>query len=263
MKSQLKIVWRVPITYAQIRNIELSPMPAPIHNSATGDISRSSTTGFTLVELIVTLAIAAILMTVAIPGFSNFVKDNRLVAGTNRLVTSLAYARSEAVKRGTAVSMCSSANGSACGGTWKDGWIVFTDAGTAGTVDGSDTVLRVEDGPKADLAISVSGKAYVPFMSTGFSVAACGEPCGTTDSSYARPLFAEWLASVIPARDAYAGKPTTTGKPSSETNDTSSSTSSSAVTELTLCDSRSQATGRKISIWVTGRFATSTVTCGS
>lgn len=101
--------------------------------------------GFTLIELMITLAIAAILMTVAIPNFQMFVLNNRMSAQTNDFLTALSLARSEAVKRAARVTICKSANGTGCttAGSWAQGWIVFTDGSTKGTFDGTDTILQV------------------------------------------------------------------------------------------------------------------------
>jgi type IV fimbrial biogenesis protein FimT len=87
---------------------------------------KNRTYGFTLIELMVTLAILAIVLTVAIPNFSSFQASSRLSAQANDLVTVLNYARVEALKRGSRVSVCKSSSGTSCatGGNWEQGWIV-------------------------------------------------------------------------------------------------------------------------------------------
>lgn len=111
---------------------------------------RQGQTGFTLIELIVTMAIAAILLTVGVPSFSTVIKNNRLVSQTNSLVTDLNIARSEAVKRATSVVLCNSSNPNAAaptcsgsGNNWSSGWLVFVDANTNSTFDGTDTLIKV------------------------------------------------------------------------------------------------------------------------
>lgn len=101
--------------------------------------------GFTLVELVVTLAVAAIIMAAAVPSFRSMIQNNRVATQTNEFVTALNLSRSEAVKRGVPVTICRSSSQTACtaGPNWEVGWIVFTDGGVPGTVDGTDTVLRV------------------------------------------------------------------------------------------------------------------------
>lgn len=100
--------------------------------------------GFSLVELMVTISIASILLAVAVPSYQSLMRESRLTTQANELMTALHYARSEAVKRGIRVTICKSADGATCNGdSWQDGWIVFSDTSTAGTVDANDEVLRV------------------------------------------------------------------------------------------------------------------------
>lgn len=102
--------------------------------------------GFTLIELMITIAIAAILLTVAVPGMQNFIIENRMTTLSNELVTDLLVAKSEAVRRSVRVAVCvRNTAGDACnvGGSWTDGWIAFTDANSNGIVDAGETVLKV------------------------------------------------------------------------------------------------------------------------
>lgn len=96
---------------------------------------RSKTKGFTLFELIVTIAVAAIIVTVGVPGFQNIIANNRAVTHTNDLVTALNLARSEATRRGIDVLVCRSTDGATCepGLDWSSGWVVRT-AGVPGTL---------------------------------------------------------------------------------------------------------------------------------
>jgi type IV fimbrial biogenesis protein FimT len=95
--------------------------------------------GFTLIELMMTLTIAAILLTVAVPSYVSMSKNNKLTSHVNELVSSVHFARSEASKRGTKVILCRSGNPTAtnptCGGssyTWSTGWLVFALGDTSG-----------------------------------------------------------------------------------------------------------------------------------
>ena len=101
-----------------------------------------------MIELMIVIALMAILLAVAVPSFRDLIQRNRVAGEINSFVSDLQFARSEAIKRGQPVSLCPSANGSSCLGTntWHQGWIVFFDANGSGTVGGGDTVLRVRAG---------------------------------------------------------------------------------------------------------------------
>jgi type IV fimbrial biogenesis protein FimT len=106
--------------------------------------------GFTLVELIITLVLAAILLTLAAPNLSSFLKRDRLVTQANELLADLALARSEAIKRGGTVIVCKSADPTAtppsCNTTdadpWTTGRLVWADTNGDNTVQAAE-VLRV------------------------------------------------------------------------------------------------------------------------
>ncbi len=100
----------------------------------TSDAMKNQT-GFTLIELMITLAIATILMTVAVPSFNDTVTNNRITTQTNDLVSALNLARMEAIHRGTSVSICPSSNQSSCSGSndWSIGWIVYEDTNVTGS----------------------------------------------------------------------------------------------------------------------------------
>ena len=139
---------------------------------------RHKQPGFTLIELIITLAIAAILMAVAIPSFQSFVLNNRISAQANDFMASIGLTRSEAVKRATRVTICKSANGTSCAtaGSWAQGWIVFIDGSTAGLVDGIDAVLQVR-GPLEGantFAGTGSSVSFVAYEATGYMTALPG-----------------------------------------------------------------------------------------
>lgn len=81
-------------------------------------------------ELLFTIAVAAIILSVGVPGFMNFTANNRAVTATNDLVTALNLGRSEATRRGSAIVVCSSADGASCNSAdWSTGWIVRTAGG--------------------------------------------------------------------------------------------------------------------------------------
>lgn len=127
----------------------------------------ASMAGFTLIELIVVVALAAILMTLAVPSFQNIVANNRVTAHTNELVMAINMARSEAVKRNVRVILCRSANPTAatptCGGsanTWTTGWLLFASGDANQTYQAAvDTLIRVGDAARTGIRIRTNGTA--------------------------------------------------------------------------------------------------------
>jgi type IV fimbrial biogenesis protein FimT len=123
-----------------------------------------------MIELMSTLGILGVVTALAVPNFRDFMLNNRAADEANALVGALNLARSEAVTRGTPVSVCASDDGEACvadGTSWADGWIVFTDADADGNADGADTVLRVQDALREGSSLE-SDALFVNYAATGF-----------------------------------------------------------------------------------------------
>jgi len=116
-------------------------------------MSNRQVTGFTLVELMVTVAIAAILLAVALPSFQGSLRSNRVATATNEALASLALARSEAVRNTRGAGVCASADGASCGADWNSGWLVWSDADGDGAVDAGETIVRYSQG-KASVAMA-------------------------------------------------------------------------------------------------------------
>ncbi len=114
--------------------------------------ARRHRRGFTLMELMITIAIAAILVGLSASPMSQLFASNRVQTEASSFVADLMYARSEAIRRGQGVSVCASSNGSTClaANTWQSGWIVFSDATQCSTVPTTaQTPLRVRPSFKA------------------------------------------------------------------------------------------------------------------
>ena len=105
--------------------------------------SKTSISGFTLVELMVAVAVAAVLLAIAAPNFSEMLKQNRVQSQVRELYSQLAYARSEAMARGVRVTICHSNDESSCSGTWSNGWIICVDNNGDGSCAVGDALLRV------------------------------------------------------------------------------------------------------------------------
>jgi prepilin-type N-terminal cleavage/methylation domain len=102
---------------------------------------------FTLIELMVTIAVAAVVLTLGVPSFARVIERNQLSAYTNQLVSSMHFARSEAVRRNQPITICHSENGSSCGGSgYEEGWLVFVDENNNDDHDSGDELIRVNEG---------------------------------------------------------------------------------------------------------------------
>jgi type IV fimbrial biogenesis protein FimT len=147
-------------------------MNMPLQVARFSGFLRLRSRGFTLVELLTTLTIAGILVTLAVPSFSEVIKNNRLITQTNDFITALNLARSEAIRRGDRVTVCKSSDQASCAGSggWDQGWIVFNDVNDDGIVTNPATnVLRVHG--SLSNGISLRGDSvlvdYVSYVSTG------------------------------------------------------------------------------------------------
>jgi type IV fimbrial biogenesis protein FimT len=130
------------------------------------------TVGVTLLETMATIAIAATLLSLGIPGLIDFTRNASRDSRVVEIVAALNYARSEAIKRNHQITLCPSSDGQACTGTnrWEAGWIVFTDPNNNGTVDGSETILRRHETAGRDGTLrSGLNRPRLTYQSSGFS----------------------------------------------------------------------------------------------
>jgi len=127
--------------------------------------------GFTLIELVIILAIAAILLGLAGQQFKALLRSGRLAAATNDMFAGLLLARSEAAKRNARVVLCKSADGVACAtaGGWEQGWIVFQDTNNNGLREAAEAVLL--RGQPLSATVTATGNQnvsrYVSYAATG------------------------------------------------------------------------------------------------
>ena len=130
--------------------------------------------GFSLAELLVSLAILAALASLAGPGMVRLVQQQRSTTALNQLLGAVHLARSSAITRGGIVTLCPSANGQTCTGRnrWHEGAIVFSDEDRDGRRDTDDALLRALPGfPDASRVYwrSFRNKSYLQLDSRGMT----------------------------------------------------------------------------------------------
>lgn len=134
--------------------------------------------GFTILELMMTLGLVAILTTIGVPYFGDVIKNNRLSTQINALVGHLAYARSEAVLRNQPVILCASGNMTTCvagARGWADGWLLFLDGDNSSNLSAGDTILRVKQPLEGvDTTLTTSMGTDFIYDSRGFSGSGAG-----------------------------------------------------------------------------------------
>lgn len=180
--------------------------------------------GFTLLELMLAITLAAIVLGFGVPSFQNFVRNSRITGVANELLSAVYLARSEAVKRRASTVLCLSSNpddaAPACDGDGSQGWVVFVDDADPDVASGNDRNVQVDAGETvllrhgplhATVGVNVApadNEGYVSFAPSGAArgIAAVGTPfsslvlCddrgnalvpGTDDDSTARALVVE------------------------------------------------------------------------
>ena len=120
-----------------------------------------------MIELIVTLTVAAIVLALAVPSFANMIRSNRLTSSANEMVAMLQVARMAAVSNRASVAVCPSADGATCGAALGSRWIAVM------TKNGADTVLRDSTlhaavAIKASANLGAGGNKFT-FRPNGFS----------------------------------------------------------------------------------------------
>lgn len=157
--------------------------------------------GFTLVELLVTLTVMAVLLGLAVPSMVSFVVERRANGVTNELMTSINLARSEAIKRNDRVVLCKSADGSTCvtTGGWHAGWILFHDANNNAQHDAGEDVLRRQN-PAPD-GVTLSGNSpvanYLSMSPAGMSKLISGAFQAGTFTICTNPAREESVRQVV------------------------------------------------------------------
>jgi len=131
--------------------------------------------GFSLVELVTTLAVSSILITVGIPSMQQLMASQRMTASVNTVVSHLHLARSEAIKYGFHAVLCPSPDGDACikSMQWQQGFILFVDENVNRKRDPGEKLLRwFQPGSRGQqIRISTTtGRRWIRYQSTGLAL---------------------------------------------------------------------------------------------
>jgi type IV fimbrial biogenesis protein FimT len=144
----------------------------PVHPHRAAPLVQA---GYTLVELMVVVAIVGILTAIAIPGFTQLTQKQKVDSQVSALTSAMRLARAEAVKRGQQVTLCPTNNPNdnlpvcATGGPdWSKGWVVFVDNGpTMRTIDPGETIVSVQQAIEGSGGVTNSALDSMVFLPSG------------------------------------------------------------------------------------------------
>ena len=211
---------RVPGYRSRDRAVKRTP-PVPILQH----MKRAS--GFTIIELMITVVVLGIALTFALPSMQQFIMNNRMTSQLNLMSSNLAMARSEAIKQNMPVLLCPNGGGSTCSNAgWEDGWLVFVDRNRDMALDGEALCTSSELGADEDCLLLEQARLEQPTALTP--------------------------AAGIPALVGYDGS----GAAFCDANeDGAPEPCDPADTYFALCDSRGDAHARALAISRTGRVS--------
>jgi len=156
--------------------------------------------GLTLIELMMAIAIAAILLAVAAPSFQQALNGNRLGSAANELASAINLARAEAVRQNRRAVLCRSTDDSACDGTasrWP-GWIVFVDADNDGVRDAGEPVIK---SGRFSTDLVVTSSANIAGVNERISFRADGTARGADNVTLLTGMLAVCMTTSLPPQN--------------------------------------------------------------
>ena len=166
----------------------ISPM-----TSSTRSVRRA---GFTLIELMVVVALISIMLVIAVPSFASFISNYRVTGATNDFLQGITLTRTEALKRSRRVLMLprDATGAPSATGNWKNGWAIFAHTGvpTIAYNAATDTIIFQHDSLPVSIVVTDSGGGSFPFQDGASQTYVSFDGTG-----YARQQNGQFLAGSI------------------------------------------------------------------
>ncbi len=163
-------------------------------------MSKTKQHGFTIYELLITMLMIGIILSIGVPSMSGFMQNSRITSTANDLHASFQLARSEAARSKSNITICASANSmdaaAACGGTFNDGWIIFIDLNGDLTRGGfGENVLRAH--PAIPVGIDIATNAGADYF--GFAPSGLGRGDVGGDPAVSRARICDDRGNIVAA----------------------------------------------------------------